>query len=147
MGIRGTTRKAAAVLLVLYSAGLLYILLTPSAEVPTTSISWVAQRAARLGAPDWLLVPTRFEFVLNVLILIPATALGSVVWPRTNWRDWTAYGFVFAAGVELTQGLLLPARSAQFIDVVANGLGAFAGAVLVAFLAALWPTPVSALDR
>ena len=71
------------------------------------------------------------EFIVNVGVIAPAAALGSVVWPRTTWRDWTAYGFLFSASIELTQGLLLPTRSARFDDIVANTLGALVGAALV----------------
>ena len=47
----------------------------------------------------------------------------------TTWRDWTAYGFLFAGSVEVFQGLFLPERSATYVDVVANTLGALIGAV------------------
>ena len=56
------------------------------------------------------------------------------MWPRTTWRDWTAYGFLFSAAIELTQALLLPSRSARFDDIVANTLGALVGAVFVALV-------------
>ena len=71
------------------------------------------------------------EFIVNVGVIAPAAALGSVVWPRTTWRDWTAYGFLFSAAIELTQALLLPSRSARFDDIVANTLGARCCAAVV----------------
>jgi glycopeptide antibiotics resistance protein len=113
-----------------YCALLLVVLLGP-VSVPSDGVGWIGDVAARLGAPDRLLVPSRVEFIVNVAVIAPAAALGSVVWPRTTWRDWTAYGFVFSASIELTQGLLLPTRSARFDDVVANTLGALTGAVFV----------------
>jgi glycopeptide antibiotics resistance protein len=71
------------------------------------------------------------EFIVNVGVIAPAAALGSVCGPRTTWRDWTAYGFLFSAAIELTQALLLPSRSARFDDIVANTLGALCGAAVV----------------
>ena len=124
------SRRTAALVMAGYCVLLLGVLLGP-ASVPSGGVGWIGDVAARLGAPDRLLVPSRVEFIVNVGVIAPAAALGSVVWPRTTWRDWTAYGFVFSASIELTQGLPLPTRSARFDDVVANTLGALVGAVFV----------------
>ncbi|GAA1145445.1 VanZ family protein [Nocardioides aquiterrae] len=122
------------VALVAYGAFLAVVLLTPTAGPQSSSVGWVDTLAHRLGAPAAFTAPGRVEFVCNALILMPVSALGSVRWPRTTWRDWTAYAFVIASGVELVQGLLLPGRSASFADVVANTLGGLGGAVFVAVL-------------
>jgi glycopeptide antibiotics resistance protein len=82
-----------------------------------------------------VLVPERVEFLANVLILIPAIALGALLWPRFGWRDWTAYGFVFSGAVEAVQAVILDERSATYVDGVANTLGAFGafgGAAVIA---------------
>jgi VanZ like protein len=126
------SRRTIAVALAAYSAALAFILLVPSGAVPSDGASWTSDLADRLGAPAWALDPARWEFACNALILMPVSALGSLLWPRTNWRDWTAYAFVIAGAVELVQGLLLPERSATFVDVVANTLGGLGGAVAVA---------------
>lgn len=55
----------------------------------------------------------------------------ALAWPRSNWRDWTAIGFVLSGAVEVIQALALDGRSATFVDVVANTLGAFLGAIAV----------------
>jgi VanZ family protein len=47
------------------------------------------------------------------------------------------YAFVGSCAVELLQGLYLPPRSAQFVDVVANTLGGLVGAVFAAPVARL----------
>jgi VanZ family protein len=133
-------RRAARAALVVYAVFLAFVLLNPSADVPSSSVSWLAETGARLGLPGPLIVPSRIEFVANVLILMPLSFLGSVLLPRMDWRDWTAYGFVLSGAVELVQALLLPARSATFADVVANASGALLGAV--AFRLAVW-----AVDR
>ena len=118
----------------MYSAALAFVLLVPSGEVPSSSASWLADLAAGWGAPDWMVEPSRFEFGCNVLILMPVSALGSLLWPRTTWRDWTAYAFVVATAVELAQGVFLPERSASFVDIVANTLGGLGGAAAVALV-------------
>ncbi|WP_296604778.1 VanZ family protein [Nocardioides sp.] len=114
-----------------YSAALAFILLVPWGAIPTSGASRTAELAARLGAPAWALEPARWEFACNALILMPVSMLGSLIWQRTTWKDWTAYAFVIAGTVELVQGLLLPERSATFADVVANTLGGLGGALAV----------------
>lgn len=127
-------RRVAAVLAAGYCVCLVAVLLGP-ADVPNAGVTWLAEAARRAGAPERLLVPSRFAFIVNALVFMPLTALGSRVWPLTSWRDWTAYGFVLSSLIELAQGLLLPpGRFAQFDDVVANTLGAASGAIFIGFL-------------
>ncbi|WP_167736032.1 VanZ family protein [Nocardioides sp. 503] len=137
METRDRTRRAARVLLLCYLAVLLFALLTPSVDTPSSSVSWVGDVLDRLGAPDRLLVPSRVEFLCNVAILVPATGLAALIWAGRTWRDWTAYGFVFAGSVEVVQALLLDERSATYVDVVANALGALLGGASVG-LARAW---------
>ena len=80
------------------------------------------------------------EFIGNILIVVPVSALGSMLWARTTWLTWTAIAFTGACLVELSQGLLLPERTASGIDVVANTLGGLIGA-LVALGARRWRQP------
>ena len=56
--------------------------------------------------------------------------LGSLLWPRPSWRDWTAVGFVASFLVEVVQAVALGGRSATHADVVANTLGTLLGALL-----------------
>jgi hypothetical protein len=117
-----------------YCVFLAFVLLAPTAGPQSSSVGGLEALVQHLGAPAALTAPGRVEFVCNALILMPVSALGSLRWPRTTWRDWTAYAFVVAGGVEVLQGLLLPARSASFVDVVANTLGGLGGAAFVAAL-------------
>ncbi len=131
----GTDRhRAAGVLLAAYSLFLAFVLLNPSADVPSSSISRLSGLGSWLHLPDALVRPDRVEFITNVLIVAPVPFLGSLLLPRLGWREWTAYGFVASGLVELCQGLFLPARSATFSDVVANTGGALVGAVAFAVL-------------
>jgi glycopeptide antibiotics resistance protein len=72
----------------------------------------------------------RIEFGLNMLAFVPLSFLGTMVWPRLTWRDWTAIGFVASFLVEVVQAVALDARSATHADVVANTLGTLIGALL-----------------
>jgi glycopeptide antibiotics resistance protein len=135
------TQRRLTVALVAYSAVLALVLLAPTSGPQSTSARWVADLATGVGVPERIATESRVEFVLNAVILMPVSALGSLRWPRTTWRDWTAYAFVIAGAVELMQGLFLPARSAAFVDVVANTLGGLGGAVAVALVRRWWRSP------
>ncbi|MDB5597890.1 MAG: hypothetical protein JWM36_4851 [Hyphomicrobiales bacterium] len=114
-----------------YVVLLLGVLLVPDGGVPSTSVGWVAGVAEAIGTPQWFLESTRFEFVCNVLILVPATFLGSIVWRAPTWTMWTAAGLTFSTTIELVQALFEPGRSGSVVDVLANTLGALIGALVV----------------
>ena len=128
--------RAARILLAAYLAFLAFVLLNPSGDVPSSSVSWLSGIATRMGVPAQLAEPSRVEFIANVLILVPLSFLGSALLPRLTWRDWTAYAFVLSGCVEMVQAVVFPARSATFKDVVANTSGALLGAI--AFTLAVW---------
>lgn len=119
-------------LLVGYSALLAVALLAPTSGTQSELAQWVADLGRTVGFGPETATQARAEFLCNALILAPVALLGSLLWPRTTWRDWTAYGFLIAGSVELIQGLLLPDRTASFTDVVANTLGCLLGAGVVA---------------
>ena len=74
------------------------------------------------------------DFATNLAMFVPLGLLIPLSWSRLNWRDVTVVAFLISAAVEIFQGVLLPHRSAEFADVVANTLGCAVGAVLVAIL-------------
>lgn len=122
-------RTIAGLLWALYGLFVLVNLLGPQ-SVPSTNVSWLADGARSVGVPEWVLAARRFQFIVNVLVFVPVSALGGVLWWSADWRAWTAYGFVLSCAVELAQRFVLPAgRVAQFEDVVANTLGALIGAL------------------
>ena len=92
----------------------------------------LAHVLGHLGVPVEWLTFSRVEIVMNALIIAPLSLLGSIVFPRSRWQDWTAWTFLGACAVEFTQGVLLPARQASLSDIVANTAGAALGALLVA---------------
>jgi hypothetical protein len=136
------TDRRLSIAIAAYCVFLALVLLAPTAGPQSASAGWIAEVVVALGVPEQIATGARVEFLLNAIILMPLSALGSLRWPGTTWRDWTACAFVVAVAVELAQGVLLPARSATFVDVVANTLGGLGGALVIAALRA-WP----GLDR
>lgn len=124
--VRTTLRAALAAWVVL----LALVLLAPSSTGPDWAIAHLAQALQRLGLPDVLTHPRRVESMLNVAAFVPLSLLGSLLWPRPSWRDWTAVGFVASFLVEVVQAVALDARQATYADVVANTLGMLVGALL-----------------
>jgi len=102
--------------------------------VPTESVGFGADVAGRLGAPDWILEPRRWEFLCNALVFAPVPLLGVLAWPGSGWLTWVLLCLAGSVGVEVAQAALLPERSATAIDVVANTTGA----VLGSLAAILW---------
>jgi glycopeptide antibiotics resistance protein len=119
------------VALVVYSVLLAIALLAPTSGTQSGMASWVSDLGVWVGFSEQTASQARAEFLCNAAILAPVSALGSLIWARTTWRDWTAYAFVIACAVELTQGALLPGRTASQVDIVANTLGGLVGAVAV----------------
>lgn len=124
--VRTTLAAALAAWLVLLAG----TLLAPSATGPSWLVEAVAGLVDRIGLPLALAVPERVEFGLNVLAFAPVGFLGSLLWGRPTWRDWTAGGFVASLLVEAVQAIALDHRSATHVDVVSNTLGALMGAAL-----------------
>ena len=139
MRLTAGVRRAALVALAVYVVALAVALLAPTSGTQSEMASWVVDLGRALGFDAQTATQARAEFLCNAAILAPVSALGSIMWPRTTWRDWTAWTFVAAGLVEATQGLVLDRRTASYADIVANTLGGLLGASIVAVLRR-WPT-------
>ena len=135
--LRPQLRRVIAVLLAAWVVVLATTLLAPSAAGPSWLVESVSAAANAVGVPAALTVPERVEFVLNAAAFAPVSLLGTLLWPRWTWRDWTASGFAASFSVEAFQAVFLSARSATYVDVVSNTLGALGGAVLALALSPL----------
>ncbi len=124
-----------------WASVLVFVLLNPSADVPADATAWVAGVLERLGWQSASADGRRLEIVENVLLFVPLSALGLLSWPRSRWTDWVTIGFLASMAVETTQGVLLPGRSAEMVDVVANTTGATLGAVAAGVLLAALRRP------
>jgi hypothetical protein len=130
-------RRVIAMLLAAWVVVLAATLLAPSAAGPTWLVESVSAVGNAIGVPAALTVPERIEFVLNAAAFAPVSLLGTLLWPRWTWRDWTAVGFAASFSVEAFQAVFLSARSATYVDVVSNTSGALGGAVLALVLSPL----------
>ncbi|GAA4708298.1 VanZ family protein [Nocardioides conyzicola] len=131
MPIARPSVRTLSIVLAAYSALLAVALLAPTSGNQSEMASWVSDLGVWVGFSPETASQERAEFLCNIAILAPVSALGSLIWPRTTWRDWTAYTLLIAVLVELTQGLLLGSRTASNADIVANTLGGLVGAVVV----------------
>ncbi|MGH3367696.1 MAG: VanZ family protein, partial [Nocardioidaceae bacterium] len=93
------------------------------------SVGWAHDVLESIGAPRWV-TPSAVEFVLNVALFVPLAFLGSTLIPRWPVRAWGALGFACSLGIELAQLVVLPGRSPNGYDILANTLGALVGAVV-----------------
>ncbi|QWZ08094.1 VanZ family protein [Nocardioides panacis] len=126
--------RVAGLLLSVYLVLLLVALLAPESGRQTEAVYWLQHLLARVGVDGPQVTYDRLEVVGNALIVVPVALLGSEIRPAWSWRDWTALAFLGSLAVETVQGLLLPDRQAAFSDVVANTVGALAGALLFRLL-------------
>jgi glycopeptide antibiotics resistance protein len=132
--------RVAGVLLAVYSCLLLVAVLSPSNGDQSAMLDWLGNVLGRVGLPG--ITFGRLEVVMNAVIVAPVSLLGSLLRPRSTWRDWTAWGFLAAGSVELVQLVVLPGRVASFSDVVANTGGALLGALVMAAVRLLRRRPV-----
>ena len=131
---RPWSRWIAAIALALYAGLLGVVLLSPRSTTQSELVSRLVAELVQLGVPDSLVTFARAEVLMNAVIVVPLTFLGSLVLRRLRWQDWTTYAFLGSIAVELVQGLLLPNRQSSFSDIVANTVGALLGALLALLL-------------
>ena len=128
-GPRGV-RPWGLLLLVGYVGAVGWVLLQPRPTVAVASVGEFSDLLARLGVDaarsDW--IP---EFVVNALVFVPVPVLGVLALRGTTGAGWAVACYLGSVGVEGVQALALPERSAQFVDIVANTLGAVVGCLVV----------------
>jgi hypothetical protein len=128
---RSTTRTAVVVGLAAYLVAALVVLLSPvSPEAIVAAVTaWlrddVGLSAVRQG---WI------EFGANVAMFVPLGLLVTLAFRHAWWG--VAAALIISAGAELAQ-VLLPGRLASPRDVVANVLGAGAGAAVIVAVRAI----------
>lgn len=121
-------------LLAAYLAFIGFVLLAPIPWLATGVVGETEDLLVRLGLPSGFTEGARVEFALNAAMFVPLALLAALSFPSRPWASWVAYGFIGSFLVEAVQAVFLPDRSAQFVDVVANTLGATVGALLAVAL-------------
>ncbi|WP_162794593.1 VanZ family protein [Nocardioides houyundeii] len=124
-----TQTRALRIGFVLYVLFIAAVVFQPQPQVATGVVGGLDQTLLDLGMPERIVAPGRVEFVLNALMFAPITFLGYLGFGLRHWANWVVYAFVGSLAIEFIQGLLLPDRSAQFVDVVSNTLGGLLGVI------------------
>ncbi len=130
--------RIAAVVLAVYVACLLAVVLAPvQIDRPFEGLldALLAALHAR-GLPAWFGYP-ELEFAANLLLFLPAGLLAALVLPSRRWWLVAAVSPVLSAVLELGQAVFLSGRSPSVRDVLANGLGGAAGALISALVQGL----------
>ena len=105
------------------------VLFSPSSRVQASLVLHLVD-VLRVFTPDSWIDFTRAEVVMNAVIIAPLSFLGSIVWPRLRWQDWTAYAFLRACTADIPDRVLLPRPQPRFSPIVANAATASPGALL-----------------
>lgn len=125
--------RVAAVVAALYLVALLAVAFWPTpVDRPmsgnlTSVIAWLHAH----GMPGFIGYNT-IEFAANIALFMPFGYLAGI-WSRTWWQP-AAAGLAASVLIELGQEFFLPERFASVFDIVANTLGAAAGAALCLLL-------------
>ena len=127
-----------ALQLLLIGGCLLVVLAMTTGPVPRSELDgftfYVNSLAARLGRGG--LTAEDAEGLANVVLFVPLGAAGALLVRRHAAWVVIALGALSLA-IEVLQARL-PGRTPSYRDVVANSVGALAGALLVLLLGALW---------
>ncbi|HEX6246344.1 MAG TPA: VanZ family protein [Nocardioidaceae bacterium] len=124
--MRQPPRTVAWALLVLYAAGAAVMVLAPDSDLPTDAAQAIWRLLRDAGAPGWV-SEKGVELVLNIVLFVPLSFIGAMLRPRWGWLQWLGVGFALTFAVELVQGMFLPDRTPDVVDMVANSLGALVG--------------------
>ena len=82
----------------------------------------------RYGVPEWFGYGA-LEFTANVGLFFPLGFLLALAWPRRAMWATLLLIPAFSGGIELMQAIFLAERYASLLDVLANSLGGYIGAV------------------
>ena len=129
---RHMRRRLAAAILGAATLSIAFLVLSPQPDAASSAVSVVTRWLAILpGVNDAAGSRTLVEFSLNTALFMPL-GLGLALWHRSFGPIWaTGVGFWVSVALEVAQAVLLPGRSAQASDVVANSLGCALGFIAV----------------
>ncbi len=129
-----------------YASGLVILLLWPRGMSVRRLNLEVYRFFLGLGAPE-ALRPAHYAFLTNALVFVPPVLVAGLLSRRTSVWWWAWAGMLTSVAIELVQRLTLPTRVPSWTDVLANSLGALAGAGLAALLRrGLPPDPAAVTD-
>lgn len=118
-------RRALMAALAVYLGAAAYLVLWPQPDAPADAIARIVDE---LQARDITsITASMVEFILNVVLFVPLTLLGMLIWRRTPALLWIVLGVGVSVLIEVVQKVALPDRDGTSTDLVANTLGALAG--------------------
>jgi hypothetical protein len=126
--LRYVFRGVLVVLLLAELAGICWLVLNPSPDVPTQAVQDVSDWLLAQGVPVRLTDPSVVEYALNVALFVPLGFLCALIFKRVPLAMWMMLGMALSGLLELLQLDLLPDRSASARDFTANTIGMFLGA-------------------
>ena len=107
---------------------LLALVLSPDSDTASSPVSAVVTGLRHAGAPRWLTSARLWGAVFNVILFMPVGVIGVMIRPRWPLWRWLLVGLVVSGSIELFQGLFLPGRDADPVDVMTNTAGTVIGA-------------------
>ncbi len=127
--------KIAAWLLAAYSFLVALVVFTPSpVDKPLRSdLDRILQELHERGLPSFIGYGD-VEFLANVAMFVPIGFLAAIALPQKAWPLLLVIGPALSAAIETIQRVVLPERYATLQDIVANGSGAVAGAIIAVVL-------------
>lgn len=108
---------------------ILALVLAPTSQAALTPVMTVHRTLESWGAPVWLASVGVWGALFNVLLFVPVGVLGVLTLPRSRVRTWALVALAASVSVEATQALLLEDRVPSLVDVAANTLGGYLGAL------------------
>lgn len=133
----------AVILVVAYFAALLAIVFWPTpVDRPFDGdlkdfLRWLRS----LSIPQWISTFTTIEFTANIILFVPFGIITAIQFGPRFWPLAVPAGAALSSFIELTQGLFLVERVADWRDIVANTSGALLGALCVVLWRAIRPKP------
>ncbi|MBT2485013.1 MULTISPECIES: VanZ family protein [unclassified Microbacterium] len=97
---------------------------------------WIAAR----GIADYYSSAVVLEFLANVALFVPIGLLLALGWTRLRLWQVVVVGAAMTVVIEAVQGFM-PSRSPTISDLIANTLGTFLGAAIVAVVILLLEVP------
>lgn len=124
-----------ATLLVLYTAFIFVVTLTPSQMDINLqlAIQKLIDLLHRHGLPLWFDY-AELEFSANIAMFVPFGFIVTILLPQRVWWLSFVFGPVLSIYIEAFQFFFLPERVSSFLDIVANSSGAIFGTLIAALL-------------
>jgi glycopeptide antibiotics resistance protein len=111
----------------LYLAAVGWLTLNPSINTEESSWLWWMYVTLSGNQPTEWMTFDGIEFFINLVMFMPVGVFFVLLLGRRRWPLAVVFGVLGSCWIELAQYLWLPDRTADFRDVVSNGMGIILG--------------------